>query len=153
MFRFSETLQQVATSCPLHPAARPRNIEVSIFGTPLSCFSCWIVETHSSYHWRVPVFVVVNGRTFASYEVSASVAEDFIFLGFDASSAGNRILTFRGNVVTSSSRIDFCFYISTLEDETINLLWNVGIWWPIEAVLYSKNGVLDGTFHYELKDW
>jgi hypothetical protein len=63
----------------------------------------------------------MDSRTFASYEVSASVAEDFTVLGFDASSVGNRIPTFRGNVVASSSHIDFCFYISTLEDETINL--------------------------------
>ena len=67
------------------------------------------------------MFVVMNGRTFASFEVSVSVAEDFILLGFDASSVGNRIPTFRGYVV-ASSRIDFFFYISALEDEIIKLL-------------------------------
>ena len=85
--------------------------KLSVFQLVMKC------RTEDSYHWRVPVFVV----TFASYEVSASVAEDFILLGFDASSVGNRIPTFRGNVVTSSSCIDFCFSISTLEDETVNL--------------------------------
>jgi hypothetical protein len=64
----------------------------------------------------------MNGRTFGSYEVFASVAEDFILLGFDASSVGYRTPTFRGNVVASSSRINFCFYTSTLEDEATNLL-------------------------------
>lgn len=75
---------------------------------------------HNSYHRLAALFVVMNGRTFASSEVSASIAEDFILLG--ASSVGIRITTFRGNMVVSSSCIDFCFYISTLEDDTINML-------------------------------
>lgn len=67
----------------------------------------------------------------------SGAAEDFALLGYNATSKGNRVRTFRGNIVSLSSRVEKSS-ASTLENGGDMLLRNDGIHVPLEAASYPK---------------
>lgn len=74
--------------------------------------------------------------------LSSGIAEDYTLHGCDASCWGNRIPTFRANILLSSLRFTRSQKILRVEDQVSVFRLNVAIWLTLDAASCQKSWIL-----------